>query len=77
MLPGQVAAFRCAGRQPNEQTDVTSIRLKIGGKFTMRTVLMVDPLGPHAANVLLVTCVESANPKKKTGRKPNPKEPKQ
>jgi hypothetical protein len=70
MTVGQVCAFQCEGRQPNAQTNVTSIARRIGGKFTTKIVLVVEPLIPAADRMLLVTCVENPRPKQKCGRKP-------
>jgi hypothetical protein len=69
MIPGQVCAFMCTGRQPNAQTNATSIARKIGGRFTYETVILIDKIEVEACRVLLITCHEKPKERKPAGRR--------
>lgn len=70
MEPGDTAVFRFSDAS-NPQAMVTAITSKIGGKFRIVTLIVVDPKTPEAQKCLFVRCLKKANPKKLAGRKRN------
>ena len=70
MEPGDTAVFRFSNAK-NPQSMLSAITSRIGGKFRIVTLIVVDPRTAEAQKCLFVSCVKNANPKQKAGRKRN------
>ena len=46
-------------------TAVSTVQLRIGGSFSQRTMLLVDPNCAEARRVVVVTCVEKSPTKRR------------
>jgi len=70
MEPGDTAVFRFSNAK-NPQSMVTAITSRVGGKFRIVTLIVVDPRTSEAQKCMFVRCVKKANPKQRAGRKRN------
>lgn len=70
MEPGDTVVFKYSNAK-NQQAMVTAITSKVGGKFRIVTLIVVDPRTAESQKCLFVRCLKKANPKKLAGRKRN------
>jgi len=70
MEPGDTTVFKFSDAK-NPQAMVTAITSRVGGKFRIVTLIVVDPRTAESQKCVFVRCLKKANPKKLAGRKRN------
>lgn len=70
MEPGDTTVFKFSDAK-NPQAMVTAITSRVGGKFRIVTLIVIDPRTAESQKCMFVRCVKKANPKQRAGRKRN------